>query len=112
NAYRGHSVAYFGHAEYRRPVRSSHLPRGAAHARLLLALGVEHGLSAEACLRGTRLAPAELENPLGEISAIAERRLIETLIDGFGGEAGLGLEAGCRHMLSSSGMLGFACLSS
>jgi AraC-like DNA-binding protein len=99
-------------AGYRAPVLSGHLPRGTASARLLLALGVERGLSAEACLRRTGLTEAQLADPLGQISAQAECRLIENLVATVGEDAGIGLDAGCRHVLSGSGQLGFACLSS
>ena len=88
------------------------LPRPTASAALLTRLGVEHGLSDQACLQGTGLSAADLEDPAGEVVAEQELRIIENLLERLNDPPGLGLEAGVRYHLTTYGIWGFALISS
>ncbi len=92
-------------------MREPHVPRGTASARILLELGQEHGLSTADCLRGTKLRPDTIGDPLGEITIAQELRLIENLAGVLDTRPNLGLEAGSRYHIDLFGILGFACMS-
>jgi len=86
--------------------------RSVTGATILVEVAREHGLSVERCLRNTRIAPALLDDPTGEIEAVQELRLVANMVDALGEVPGLGLLAGSRHHLSAYGALGFALISS
>jgi AraC-like DNA-binding protein len=92
-------------------VREAHVPRGTASARILLELGLRHGLSAEDCLRATKLRQETIVDPLGEITVAQELRLVQNLAGALGKRPVLGLEAGSRYHIDLFGILGFACMS-
>ena len=81
-------------------------------AQLLARLGMERGLTLDACLRNTGIDAAGLSNPATEILASQELQLIRNLLAGLGNPPGIGLDAGLRYHLSTYGIWGFALLSS
>lgn len=92
-------------------MREVHLTRGTASARILLELGVRHGLSAQDCLRGTKVREATIGDPLGEITVAQELRLVQNLTGALPDIPALGLDAGSRYHIDQFGILGFACMS-
>ncbi|UGT44866.1 AraC family transcriptional regulator ligand-binding domain-containing protein [Nocardia yamanashiensis] len=80
--------------------------------RLLLDTGRGHGLSAADCLDGTGLTAAQLEHPQALVLPELELRVIRNLFACGADPRALGLETGLRYSLTSSGMLGYAMLSS
>jgi AraC-like DNA-binding protein len=86
--------------------------RGTASAALLLRYGTDLGVAPRACLRGTGLSPAELEDPRAEITAGQELAIVANLVAALGDVPGLGLGAGLRYGLQTYGIFGFAVLSS
>jgi AraC-like DNA-binding protein len=81
-------------------------------AQLLARLGVERGLTLDACLRNTGVDAAALSNPATEITVVQELQLVRNLLAGLQPCPGLGLDAGLRYHLSTYGIWGFALLSS
>lgn len=81
-------------------------------ALLLTRLGMEHGLSAADALKGTELRFEDLTDPRAEVSARQELAIVANLVDAFGEDAGLGLEAGSRYHLTAYGLWGFMLVSS
>lgn len=86
--------------------------RGNASVRLLVQLGVEHGLSPQQLLMDSSLTPSDLEDLKGEIEASDELAVIVNLIRLLPNVPGLGLEAGSRYRLTTYGIWGYALISS
>lgn len=86
-------------------------PRSPAAARILVDVGLDHGLTAEACLAGTGCCRAELD-VLAEVPAVVELTITRNLIRHLGDRPGLGVDAGARFTFGSLGIWGFAVLSS
>ena len=86
--------------------------RSVTSMRLMTELGVEHGLSAHACLAETGVKEQDLANPTMLVSAGQELRLIRNLLKHLGTVPGLGLQAGQRYHFTAFGALGFAMVSS
>jgi len=107
-----------GHGDIRG--RSDYIPlmvrwdveRSPMSVQLLTGLGADHGLSAQTCLRGTGLRPADLRHPEATFSAKQELTVIENLLEALPDRPGLGLEAGVRYHLTTYGIWGFALISS
>lgn len=93
-------------------MREQHYSRDVTSMWLMTRLGVDHGMSVQACLAGTGLKEQDLSNPAVVASAAQELRLIGNLIGQLGDIPGLGLEAGRRYHLTAFGALGFAMVSS
>ncbi|WP_211352379.1 AraC family transcriptional regulator [Nocardioides albertanoniae] len=81
-------------------------------ALLLARLGMEHGLTAADALAGTRLRLDDLTDPKAEVSARQELAIVANLVDAYGEDTGLGLEAGSRYHLTAYGIWGFMLVSS
>jgi AraC-like DNA-binding protein len=90
---------------------SSHLPRSAASARLLLELVDERGLDQQTCLRGTGLGAQQLAESGHHIRSGQEERLIANIVSLVGPDSDFAVAAGRRYRLEIFGMLGFACMS-
>lgn len=88
------------------------LPRTPVSALLLTRLGMERGLSEADALKGTRLQLEDLTDPSAEVSARQELAIVANLVDAFGEESGLGVEAGSRYHLTAYGLWGFMLISS
>lgn len=93
-------------------MREQHYSRDVTSIWLMTRLGVDHGMSVQACLAGTGLREQDLSNPAVVASAAQELRLIGNLIGQLGDIPGLGLAAGQRYHLTAFGPLGFAMVSS
>lgn len=74
--------------------------------------GLSHGLTAEQCLEGSGLSPADLDDPAVEVEARQELVITRNLLRLLGDRPGLGLEVGRRFTLTSFGLLGFVMLTS
>lgn len=85
--------------------------RSAASALLLVRLGEEHGVPAEALLTGTGLALADLRRPGAEVTGAQELAVIGNLVAACP-DPELALEAGTRYHLTTYGIWGFALASS
>ena len=86
--------------------------RSVTSMRLMTELGVEHGLSAHACLAETGVKEQDLADPAMLVSAGQELRLIRNLLKHLGKLPGLGIQAGQRYHFTAFGALGFAMVSS
>ncbi|MFZ5755586.1 MAG: AraC family transcriptional regulator [Pseudomonadota bacterium] len=86
---------------------------GIASVRLQTDLALEKGLSLAACLAGSGITPAMLEDPDVEIEAAQELAVIGNILAALGDRGrGLGLEAGLRYRLTTFGIWGYALLCS
>jgi hypothetical protein len=88
------------------------VPRPPTSAALLTELAAEHGADAATCLAGTGLRLDRLAEPIAEVSARQELRVIANMLDALGDSPGLGVEAGVRYRLTAYGIWGFALISS
>lgn len=86
--------------------------RSVTSMRLMTDLGIDHGLSVNACLAGTKIKEQDLNDPSVIVSAKQELRLIGNLIKHLGDIPALGIEAGKRYHFTAFGALGFAMASS
>jgi AraC-like DNA-binding protein len=86
--------------------------RGTAGARILVELGVSHGLEADQCLAGTGLHVSDLHDSDVLVEAGQELAIARHLIARLGDRPGLGLEAGQRYTIGSLGVWAFALLTS
>jgi AraC-like DNA-binding protein len=86
------------------------LPRSSGSAKLLLDFAARHGIRAAECLRGTRLMANELQDPLVEIAAHQEVRIVENLVQALP-QSELGLRVGSIYPIRLFGIYGFAMLS-
>ncbi|MEV6135284.1 AraC family transcriptional regulator [Nocardia sp. NPDC051990] len=88
------------------------LLRNTSSVHVLMQLAQQRGMSPEACLEGTKLVPAAINDPDAAVTADQEVRVVRNLLMRFGAEPGLGVEAGNRYHLSLYGPWGLALLSS
>ncbi len=86
--------------------------RGPAAARVLVELGIDHGVPAEHALAGSGLTAATLQDPETQIEAGQELAIARKLIALLGDRPGLGAQAGRRYTLGTLGVWGFALLTS
>lgn len=86
--------------------------RSVTSMRLMTDLGIDHGLSVNACLAGTKIKEQDLNDPSVIVSAKQELRLIGNLIKHLGDIPALGIEGGKRYHFTAFGALGFAMASS
>lgn len=86
--------------------------RGTASVRLLVAYGLEHGISPSALLAGARLSTAQLADPNAELSATQELTVIRNLLHALNYPSGLGFQVGMRYHFSTYGVWGYGLLSS
>lgn len=86
--------------------------RGVASVRLLVALGVEQGVTASDCLRGSAIPLDGLEDPFREIEASQELAVVRNLLGHLGHVPSLGFEVGRRYRPTTYGILGYTLLSS
>lgn len=86
--------------------------RTVASAQLTVQLGLEHGLTEEACLAGTDITPAVLNDASSEIRMDQEIVLTRNVVTPLRHVPALGLDAGLRYSLSTFGIWGFALLAS
>jgi AraC-like DNA-binding protein len=88
------------------------VPRSTVASRHLLDTGEAHGIDAARCLAGTGLTTAHLAEPAAEVQASQELAIVRNLLAQVGDAAGLGIETGLRYTLASTGILGYALLTS
>ncbi|WP_067572569.1 AraC family transcriptional regulator [Nocardia acidivorans] len=88
------------------------LLRNTSGVHIMTRLAQERGMTIAACLAGTGLPPEAVSDPDVEITARQEVLVVRNLLARFGGEPGLGVEAGTRYHLSLYGPWGLALLSS
>jgi AraC-like DNA-binding protein len=81
--------------------------RGPASVRLLLDFGTRQGVSEAALLARSKMAPAQLDDPNIEITALQELRVVENLLRLLRSPPGLGLEVGLCYRFSTFGMWGY-----
>jgi AraC-like DNA-binding protein len=81
--------------------------RGPASVRLLLEFGLERGLTEAALLARSKIAPAQLNDPNIELTALQELRVVENLLRLTSSPPGLGLEVGLRYRFSTFGLWGY-----
>lgn len=86
--------------------------RGTANAAILVAVATEQGMSTDACLRGTGIARAALDDPDAEISTKQELDLICSIVGALGSVPGLGLRAGRDVHSTAYGVFGLGLVSS
>lgn len=79
--------------------------------RVLCEVAVERGVSAAQVLAGTGVAPADLDDPDGVISAHDEILAVRHLQARLPEEPGLGIDVGGRSALTHMGLFGFAVMS-
>ena len=84
-------------------------PRSVAGVALLVRFGAEHGIDADRLLAGSGIPPAALTDPVGEVAAAQELRVVRTLAD-LMPDAGPAL--GGRYHVTTFGILGYAFISS
>lgn len=94
------------------PHASWNFRRGNASVRLLVQLGVEHGLTIDQVLQGSNLTTASLEDLKSEIEATDELAVITNLVRQLPHVPWLGLEAGAKYRLTTYGIWGYALISS
>jgi AraC-like DNA-binding protein len=87
-------------------------PRTAVASRHLLDTGEAHGVEATVCLFGTGLNAAHLAEPAFEVTAEQELTIVRNLLANIDDPEGLGVETGLRYHLASTGILGYALLTS
>ena len=93
------------------PPRTALPRRSAASTLLLTRLGIERGVPAQVCLRGTGLDLDDLRRPGAEVDGEQELAVIANLVAGAD-DPDLPLEAGTRYHLTTYGIWGFALASS
>lgn len=86
--------------------------RSTSSVHVLMRLAEERGMPPEECFAGTTLLPGAVMDPKAEVTARQELRVVRNLLERFGGEPGLGIEAGGRYHISLYGPWGLALLSS
>lgn len=82
--------------------------RSVSSMRLLVDLGIAHGLAPAATLAGTGVRERDLDDPTALVVPEQELRTIRNLVNGRPAVATLGVEAGLRYRFTTFGMLGFA----
>lgn len=86
--------------------------RPAASTRYLLDTARDHDIPAESLLDGTGLCVSDLDDPHSVVLPEQELRVIRNLLAHGGDPRELGVETGLRFSLTSTGLLGYALLSS
>lgn len=86
--------------------------RGPAGVRMLVGAGTAAGMSAAACLAGSGLREADLDDPGFQLEAGQELAVARNLVAALGDRPGLGVDAGTRLTLNTFGVLSYALLSS
>jgi AraC-like DNA-binding protein len=86
--------------------------RSAAAIRVMVDVASEHAMSAQACLLGSGLWPADLRDPDLEVEASQELAVVRNIVRGLDDEPGVGTQAGRRITLGMLGIVGFALISS
>ena len=89
-------------------VRHWDFPRGVASAALLLRFGGEHGLPRDVLLDGSGITAADLADPVAEIGAHQELRVVRNLAAQL---PHAGVAVGRRYHATTFGVLGYAFLS-
>ncbi|MBV8667346.1 MAG: AraC family transcriptional regulator [Burkholderiaceae bacterium] len=87
-------------------------PRRTKSIQLMVSLGIEHGMSTADLLAGSGITPELFQQPLAEVEASQELRVIRNLQQGCAHVAGLGLLAGKRYLATSYDELGYGFMSS
>jgi AraC-like DNA-binding protein len=87
-------------------------PRGPGAVRALVSTSEARGLTRQDCLRGTGIAPADLEDSELVVEGTQELQVMRNLLAAVGDHPGLGAEVGRRAKFSSFGFLGYAFLTS
>ena len=91
---------------------SPEVRRGTASARILVELAGERGVPASACLAGSGITAAMLDDPLAEIDTRQDLAVVQNVVRHLDYVPGIGLEAGARYTLTAYGIWGYAMLSS
>src|SRR5437016_3543849 len=86
--------------------------RAPTAARMIIETGVAHDVPPGQLLRGTGLSIDDLNDSEQLLEAGQELAIARNLIGHVGDRPGLGVEAGMRYTLASTGILGFAMLAS
>ncbi|WP_067972060.1 AraC family transcriptional regulator [Mycolicibacter icosiumassiliensis] len=87
-------------------------PRSGVASRQLLDTAEAHGIEAATILAGTGLTVAQLADPAAEVQAHQELAIVRNLLRHVDDPTGLGIETGQRYSLASTGILGYAFLTS
>lgn len=82
--------------------------RSVSSMRLMVGLGLSHGLAAAATLAGTGVRERDLDDPTALVLPEQELRSIRNLVRGLPSLSTLGVEAGMRYRFTTFGMLGLA----
>lgn len=88
------------------------IPHGIAGVRHLVEVAQSHGASLGACLEGSGIGPATIDDSEAEIALEQEVRVIRNVIGALPRVPGLALEAGIRYQLTDFGIWGYALFSS
>lgn len=88
------------------------LLRSTSSVHVLMKLAEERGMPPAASLEGTMLVPEAVIDPAAEVTARQELHVVRNVLERFGHEPGLGVEAGSRYHISLYGPWGLALLSS
>ena len=88
------------------------IPHGIAGARHLVEVAQSHGATLAACLEGTGIIPAAIQDSEAEIAPEQELRVIRNVVDALPQVPALALEAGLRYHLTDFGIWGYALFSS
>lgn len=87
-------------------------PRSPIASRHLLETAEAHGLDAATVLAGTGLTVAQVADPSTEVQATQELTIARNLLHEVDEPTSLGVETGLRYSLVSTGILGYAFLTS
>jgi AraC-like DNA-binding protein len=86
--------------------------RHPVHAtRVLCEVANERGITTAEVLAGTGIAPADLDDPEGVITAGDEITAVRRLMTRLPDDTGVGIDVGSRSSLTHMGLLGFAAMS-
>src|SRR5689334_4027318 len=89
------------------------LPISATSVRMLIQLGLEHGLSVTDCLDGTGVDANVMRDPTAQVTAGQEFEVIRNLQRRLGAaQPGLAIEAGSRYHVAMHGAWGLAVVTS
>lgn len=86
--------------------------RSPASVRLLVEVGLEHGVPAERLLRGSGVAAAQLDDPNVELAAGQELRVAANLLRLVRSPPRFGIDVGLRYRFSTYGLWGYGLISS
>jgi AraC-like DNA-binding protein len=86
-------------------------PRRVNSVRIMVAAGIDYGMRQEALLAGSGIDPATLNDPMAEVQASQELRVVRNLQQGCSHVSGLGLRIGMRYRATAYEELGYAMLS-